>query len=101
MDALDLDASDFSRTTSYQLHRLALLLVDRLDHEQQRANLVATLRTWRIRRRMRRIVSELLRRRSLDEVLSMAEASASDVQPQERGGELSRRYVEMIRSFNA
>lgn len=101
MEALDLNKTDLRRTTSYQLHRLALLLVDRLDREQQRANLVAEVRKWRLRRRMRMIVSELLSRRSLDDVLSMAAASASDVHPQERSGELSRRYVEMIRSFHA
>lgn len=101
MDALDLTKADLRHTTSYQLHRLALLLVDRLEREQQRANVVAQVRKWRIRRRMRLIVSELLSRRNLDEVLSMAAASASDLQPVERGGELSRRYVELIRSFNA
>ena len=101
MDALDLTRNDLRRTTSYQLYRLALLLVDRLEREQQRANVVAQVRKWRIRRRMRLIVSELLSRRNLDDVLSMAAASASDLQPVERSGELSRRYVELIRSFNA
>ncbi|PWV65773.1 hypothetical protein [Plasticicumulans acidivorans] len=95
MNTIELDIADLKRAASFQLHRTALLLVSRL-HADTAEDAPSLMRKWLIRRRLRTIIRELLRRRRLDEVMAMARSTAADVLEQSHIADVSQQYLRLI-----